>query len=76
MGTALDGLHVTGKYMDRSMQHTCCRHAAWDPHKGGWRFLRGIEEAAAGRRGNSMHGVKKFHLKARTSIWFWLSLGR
>jgi len=30
--TALDGLHVTGKYRDISMQHTCSRHAAWDPH--------------------------------------------
>ena len=30
--TALEGLHVTGKYRDRSMQHTCSRHAAWDPH--------------------------------------------
>ena len=31
--TALEGLHVTGKYRDRSMQHTCSRHAAWDPHR-------------------------------------------
>jgi len=30
--TALEGLHVTGKYGDRSKQHTCSRHAAWDPH--------------------------------------------
>ena len=30
--TAPEGLHVTGEYMDRSMQHTCSRHAAWDPH--------------------------------------------
>ena len=30
--TALEGLHVTGKYRDGSMQHTCSRHAAWDPH--------------------------------------------
>ena len=30
--TALKGLHVTGKDRDRSMQHTCSRHAAWDPH--------------------------------------------
>ena len=30
--TALKGLHVTGKCKDRSMQHTCSRHAAWDPH--------------------------------------------
>ena len=27
--TALEGLHVTGKYRDRSMLHTCPRHAAW-----------------------------------------------
>ena len=32
--TALEGLHATGNYMDKSMQHTCCRHAAWDPHIG------------------------------------------
>jgi len=32
--TALKGLHVTGNYRDRSMQHTCSRHAAWDPHTG------------------------------------------
>jgi len=30
--TALEGLHVTGKYRDASMMHTCSRHAAWDPH--------------------------------------------
>ena len=30
--TALEGLRVTGKYWDRSMQHACWRHAAWDPH--------------------------------------------
>ena len=30
---ALEGLQVTGKYRDRSMQHTCSRHAAWDPHR-------------------------------------------
>ena len=30
--TALQGLHVTGKYRDRSMQRTHSRHAAWDPH--------------------------------------------
>ena len=28
--TALEGLHVTGNYRDKSMQHTCSRHAAWD----------------------------------------------
>ena len=28
---ALEGLHVTGKYRDRNMQHTCFRHVAWDP---------------------------------------------
>ena len=27
--TALVGLDVTGKYRNRSMQHTCSRHAAW-----------------------------------------------
>ena len=31
--TALEGLHVTGEYRNRSMQHTCSRHAAWDPHR-------------------------------------------
>ena len=31
--TALEGLHVTGKYRDKSMTHTCSRHAAWDPHR-------------------------------------------
>ena len=30
--TTLEGLHVTGKYRDRSMQHTCSKHAAWDAH--------------------------------------------
>ena len=30
--TALEGLHVIGKYSDISMQHTCSRHAACDPH--------------------------------------------
>ena len=24
---------MTGKYRDRSMQHTCSRHAAWEPHR-------------------------------------------
>jgi len=28
---ALQGLRVTGKYRNRSMRHTCSRHAAWDP---------------------------------------------
>ena len=28
--TTLAGLHVTGAWRDRSMQHTCSRHAAWD----------------------------------------------
>ena len=27
--TALEGLHVTGKYRNESMLHTCDRHAAW-----------------------------------------------
>ena len=31
--TALVGLHVTGKYRDESMMHTCSRHAAWVPHR-------------------------------------------
>ena len=30
--TALEGLHVTGKYKDKRMQHTCSRHAAWVLH--------------------------------------------
>ena len=30
--TAPEGLHVTGKYRDRSVQHRCSWHAAWDPH--------------------------------------------
>ena len=30
--TALEELHVTGKYRDRSMQHPCSRYTAWDPH--------------------------------------------
>jgi len=29
---ALEGLHVTGKFRDKGMQHICSRHAAWDPH--------------------------------------------
>jgi hypothetical protein len=29
--TALEGLHVAGKYRGISMQHTCSMHAAWDP---------------------------------------------
>ena len=33
--TALVGLHVTGKYRDESMMHTCSRLAAWVPHKCG-----------------------------------------
>jgi len=41
--TALEGLHVTGKYRDRSMTHTCSRHAAWDPHPEG---REEVEEAA------------------------------
>ena len=31
--TALEGLHVTGKYRYICMQHTCSRHVAWDPHR-------------------------------------------
>jgi len=30
---ALEGLHLTRKYRNKSMQHTRFRHAAWDPHK-------------------------------------------
>ena len=30
--TALEGLHVIGKYRNRSMPHTCSRHVAWDSH--------------------------------------------
>ena len=29
---ASEGLHAIEKYMHTSMQHTCSRHAAWDPH--------------------------------------------
>jgi len=37
--TALEGLHVTGKYWDRSMQQvSCSRHAAWGPQKDGARL--------------------------------------
>ena len=32
--TVLEGLRVTGKYRDRSMQDTFSRHADWDPHRG------------------------------------------
>jgi len=32
--TALEGLHVTEKYRYSHMQHTCSKHAAWDPHRG------------------------------------------
>ena len=28
--TALEELHVTGRYRNISMQHTCSRHATWD----------------------------------------------
>ena len=31
--TALEGLHVTGKHTDKSMQYTSSRYAAW-PLKG------------------------------------------
>ena len=34
---ALDGLHVTGKYRDKSMAHTCSRYSAWDPHTADYR---------------------------------------
>ena len=30
--TTLEGFHATGKCRDISMQNTCYRHAAWDPH--------------------------------------------
>ena len=29
---ALEGPHVTGKYRNDCMMHTCDRHEAWDPH--------------------------------------------
>jgi hypothetical protein len=29
--TTLEGLQMTGKYRNRSMQHTCSRHADWHP---------------------------------------------
>ena len=32
--TALERLHVTGKYRDKRVTHSCSRHAAWDPHRG------------------------------------------
>ena len=35
--TALAGVHVTGKYRNRSMQPTCSKHAAWGPHCGSGR---------------------------------------
>ena len=41
--TALEGLHVTGKYRNRSMRHTCSRHAAWDPHTCHPRHVRRID---------------------------------
>ena len=33
--TALEGSHVTWKYRDRSIQHTCSRHLAWGPESAG-----------------------------------------
>ena len=30
--TAPQGAHVTGKYKNDSMMHTCDRHAAWVPN--------------------------------------------
>ena len=33
--TALVGLHVSGKYRDQSVMHTCSRRAAWAPHSSG-----------------------------------------
>ena len=38
--TALEGSHVTGKYRDESMMHTCSRHAAWVPHTVMFRLQR------------------------------------
>ena len=32
--TVLAGFHVTEKYRDISMQHTCSRQAAWDSQRG------------------------------------------
>ena len=43
--------HVTGKYRDRSMQHTCSRHAAWDPHRGGGGGVRTIRKFLQSGRG-------------------------
>jgi len=34
--TALQGLHVIGEYRDKSMQHTCSRHVAWDLLRGSY----------------------------------------
>ena len=55
--TAVDGLHVTGKYRDRSMQHTCSRHVAWDSHT----------KPASERDGNNLNGVKDFRTENGSS---------
>ena len=51
--TALEGLYATERYRNRSMQHTCSRHATWDPHR------NPVQERAAtgGRRGVARVGV-------------------
>jgi len=50
--TALEGLHVTGQYRDRSMQHTWSRHAAWDPHtRVAW------QDYGSQRDGGAAHGT-------------------
>jgi len=46
---ALEGLHVTGKYRDKSMTHSCSRHAAWDPHM--YRLADAASRAGFSRKG-------------------------
>jgi hypothetical protein len=51
--SALEGLHVTGKYRDNSMALTCSRHAAWYPHilaKRGSAFLSPRRSPRSGQR--------------------------
>jgi len=51
--TALEGLHVTGKYRDTSMTHKFSRHAAWDPHS-----LWVVEGGGKRREGDIRAGIK------------------
>jgi len=54
--TALEGLHATGKYRDKSMTHTCSRHPAWDPHSSpAWAPLKPLdcEEMCSGSEAGS-----------------------